>query len=240
MHRQIRTYVIPAVAIALLVCGGCQREQSLSAVTADNVGTSAGGSTSADPRAPLTRDALKEAFASKSVGQVREATNTVLRSGSRAELLDFLRGVWSSDAAVTADLDAQFINEIPVRVFIGNVLAQAHANRMIQIDIEPVITVLRRGLESEDPDVVSAAMWGLEPFASNSDIDKFVAIAEGDYAPNARVAIGALAGACGDYAKQSFDRLVSNGKNEAVRAEAQGIYQSASVIRESRCRGTNR
>ncbi len=221
-----------AIGILALTCAACeQRAGNSEAVTkSDTSGPEA-------PQRPIDVAALKEAFASKSTERVADVTNEALGPRSTPGVLDFLHKVWEGNRDATVDLDPEFLNQLSVRVFVANVLAQAKANRMIEIETGPLLTVLRSGLDATDREVVWAAMSGLEPYADNADVDKFVAIAGGDSLPNARVAIGAVAGVCGDYAKQSLDRLISSGKSKVGNAEAQDIYKSAGMIRNSRCRG---
>jgi hypothetical protein len=118
---------------------------------------------------------------------------------------------------------------------VANTLAQAQANRMIELSqLSSVLGALRDALNSRSSEVVQIALMGLGDFLAADDVQRVGQIAVGPNPGNARVAISALATACATEAEQELDRLVA-AKGVLSRDEINTIRQRMQEARRIKC-----
>lgn len=180
---------------------------------------------------------LRQSFLNRSVAQVARDMSIMLTSSKDAATLAYLQSVWSLDPAVMSELDAEFIRSAPVRAYMANVLAQLASNRVIKIDLVPVREALRNGLGVPDQDVNSDSLIGLGYVAEASDIDRFVRLADGSNIVLAKLAVSALANACGQYAAEQLDGFIQHAKNPEIRADAEAMRSALKDSTAARCAG---
>lgn len=179
---------------------------------------------------------LRQSFLSRSVAEVVHDLKVMLTS-TDTEAFNYLQSVWALDPKVTGELDAAFIRSVPVRAYMANVLAQSAGNRVIQIDLAPVREALRNGLTVPDQDVNSESLIGLGYVAEASDVDRFVQLADGANVVLAKLAVSALANACGPYAATQLDGFIQHAKNPEIRADAEAMRSALKDSVAARCAG---
>ena len=117
----------------------------------------------------------------------------------------------------------------------AHVLALASSNRMLNIEIGPMLVALREGLGDGDTQVVTTSLAGLGAIGDDSDVDRMVKIARENSAKFSRAVLGELAAMCSVHAKESYYNLAADLKNTMPDDDAERIYQSLEKVRRIRC-----
>lgn len=213
-----------AIAVAGLALAGCGPGSTSQAVPD---GPSASGEAAKD--AGSIRALLQQC----DVAKLTVALQDVLGWPSSAEVLGLLNDVWI-DEAVDPAAAACMKREV-VRVYVANTLAQAQANRMIELSQLPsVLDALRAALDSQSSEVVQIALMGLGDFLVADDVQRVGRIAAGPNPANARVAVSALATACAPEADQELSRL-SAANGVLSPEEIATIRKSVQAARRIKC-----
>lgn len=166
-------------------------------------------------QAAIDADELKQLMQRCDVGRLMVVLQEVLGSPASADQLIFLSNAWDDgggDPGVKACMQKDAI-----RVSAANALAQAQANRMLEVpQLASVLDTLRSSLKSPSSEVAQIAMMGLGDFLTETDIAQLGQIALADNCGNANSAYATLALSCEPKAREELDRLA---KIDQVRAD---------------------
>ncbi|GFE81033.1 hypothetical protein GCM10011487_30330 [Steroidobacter agaridevorans] len=176
-------------------------------------------------------DELKQLLQQCDVGKVMPILRDVLGSPASADLLMFLSDSWADgggDPAVNHCMQKEI-----VRVSVANALAQAQANRMLEVpQLESVLDTLRGSLTSPSSEIAHTAIMGIGDFLTERDIAKLRQIALDDKCCHNKSAYAALALSCNPKASEELDRLATIDQKRAdLVREFRGLMQEARTLK---------
>lgn len=155
----------------------------------------------------LSRDGLLKELRTENIDRIREALNTIRRMRYQGELLPVLSAVWEERIKEYPDLAWNTLRKPIIRADVANVLLQAERNGKIQVNKDQMHEYLRGLVSSDDVDVVGSAIWSLEIFDDEQDVDMILAVAKKQSKRLFPTAVIALAQMCNPGSQRALNEL---------------------------------